>query len=83
METGCHIRKEDVFDWSELRDLPLTPIGYNTLALLGTLPDPEFGGREGRLVRIGEGVFFVVFFFFLQRVVVFSSLLKLARGHGA
>jgi len=39
MVISCHIWKVSVFDWSELMDLPLNPIGWALLVLLGALPE--------------------------------------------
>lgn len=63
-----------MFDWSELRDLPLNPIGCSALVLLGTLPEParrsrgplgpkrrRFSGRERERKR-GGIVFLVTLF---------------------
>ena len=46
MEMSCHIWKVTVFDWSELTDRPLNPIGWSALVLLGALPEQEGRGRE-------------------------------------
>lgn len=45
MEIAYHIRQESVFDWSELRDRPLNPIGWSALVLLGTVPEPARRSR--------------------------------------